>query len=533
MATRIINPVLQGFYPDASICCKKERFYLTAASYTLFPALPLFKSKDGVKWKQIGNILNQSNYKDISETGPIKAPVIRFSEGVFYCIFSNADSSRIFITSAIESESNWSAPIEIKTEQNFYPSLFFDENETCWYCAVKKSPENQDSEDFISEIFVQKFNTDTFKFTGEAKTILKFSSQIVESPHIYKIDGKYFLLYSKGQNILEKEVWLAVSDKLTDGWKSGTEPFFTHSHLGANAKITGTCGAEFFCNNDKFWWMTCNATRPLNTKKKFCTMGNETFMVPVKWENGMPVPSFETKIIEQAFSFTGHVVKRNNEDADSVEFPVIDDFNTNELDNFWISLKSRNPEYINCSENIGNLRMYGGAPLSNINSNNTISFVGRRQTAFSFEASTRLECYFSSVGDKAGICCFQSEAYNYMLQIINKGMVISLQLIKTENGKETLLAEEIMTGGTSHCTLTIRVVCEKQNLRFEYGVDERNMFLFADNISTNVLSSENTQYESGTIIGMFAISGGDYTKKDFYVDFDWFKYQNTAKLWTD
>ena len=35
----------------------------------------------------------------------------------------------------------------------------------------------------------------------------------------------------------------------------------------------------------------------------------------------------------------------------------------------------------------------------------------------------------------------------------------------------------------------------------------------------------------GTIIGMFAQSGTNQPQKDFYVDFDWFKYENSGREW--
>jgi len=35
----------------------------------------------------------------------------------------------------------------------------------------------------------------------------------------------------------------------------------------------------------------------------------------------------------------------------------------------------------------------------------------------------------------------------------------------------------------------------------------------------------------GTVVGMFATSGGDYKEKKFFADFDWFRYENSGREW--
>jgi alpha-N-arabinofuranosidase len=33
------------------------------------------------------------------------------------------------------------------------------------------------------------------------------------------------------------------------------------------------------------------------------------------------------------------------------------------------------------------------------------------------------------------------------------------------------------------------------------------------------------------MVGMFAVAGGDFNQKNFYADFDWFKYENITREW--
>lgn len=53
------NPILSGFYPDPSICRVDDDYYLVTSSFTYFPGVPIFHSKDLVNWRQIGHVLDR------------------------------------------------------------------------------------------------------------------------------------------------------------------------------------------------------------------------------------------------------------------------------------------------------------------------------------------------------------------------------------------------------------------------------------------------------------------------------------------
>ena len=51
------------------------------------------------------------------------------------------------------------------------------------------------------------------------------------------------------------------------------------------------------------------------------------------------------------------------------------------------------------------------------------------------------------------------------------------------------------------------------------------------NIDATILSTEVAGGFVGTVVGMFATSGGDYKESKFFVDFDWFRYENSGREW--
>ncbi|MDF2989152.1 MAG: glycoside hydrolase 43 family protein, partial [Eubacterium sp.] len=46
-----INPILPGFYPDPSACRVGEDYYLVTSSFSYYPGIPIFHSRDLVNWK--------------------------------------------------------------------------------------------------------------------------------------------------------------------------------------------------------------------------------------------------------------------------------------------------------------------------------------------------------------------------------------------------------------------------------------------------------------------------------------------------
>lgn len=539
MCAKIINPILPGFYPDPSVCAADGFFYLVNSSFSYFPGLPIFKSKDCVKWEQIGNIIDRRSQLDFSGQGVSRglfAPTIRYFNGKFYCICTQVDKIGNFFVTADKPEGHWSDPIVIEGAEGIDPSLFFDDDGTCWYVGTRPAPEGV-KYNGNWEIWIQKLDINTGKLLGESKGIWRGALRDCvwpEGPHIYKINGKYYLIHAEGGTGPEHAVCVARSDSMEGPWVGKkSNPILTHRHLGMGAGVVYVGHADLFQDNNGRWWMVCLASRPYgngNGEPRYCNMGRETFLVPVKWEDDWPLVSWETGLVENAYDIFGHVTKRTNEDADAVSFPVVDDFNTDKLADYWISLRDRDDSYINCTENSGSLRIYGSGSVTQ---NGQTAFVGRRQTGFSYEASTSIEAYFLNDGDCCGLCCFQNETFNYRLQVMKKEKVAVLQLVLAEGGEDKILKEEIVSGTKERFFIILRVVAEKQKLHFQYGPDERNMHLFAENLDASLLSVEKAGGFVGTLVGMFASKKNPESGKDFYADFDWFKYENTTKNWID
>ena len=140
----IRNPILSGFYPDPSICRVGEWFYMVNSTFAYFPGIPVFRSRDLACWEQIGNVLERNSQVSLEGCGHsegIYAPTIRYYEGVYYVIATNVSGGGNFIVTARQPEGPWSEPYFLgEKAQGIDPSLFFDEDGSCYYIGQRKTP---------------------------------------------------------------------------------------------------------------------------------------------------------------------------------------------------------------------------------------------------------------------------------------------------------------------------------------------------------------------------------------------------------
>ena len=128
---RYLNPILAGFYPDPSITRAGDDYYLVTSSFSYFPGIPIFRSRDLVHWKQIGHVLDRPTQLALDGRGiseGIYAPSIRYHAGSFYLITTCSYCGGNFIVTATNPAGPWSEPIWLRDVDGIDPSMFFDDD---------------------------------------------------------------------------------------------------------------------------------------------------------------------------------------------------------------------------------------------------------------------------------------------------------------------------------------------------------------------------------------------------------------------
>jgi hypothetical protein len=99
------NPILTGFYPDPAICRVGQDYYLINSTFSYFPGIPIFHSRDLVNWTQIGNVIDRPSQMDFNGkriTRSLFAPTIKYHDGVFYVVCTHVDGGGNFLVTATD-----------------------------------------------------------------------------------------------------------------------------------------------------------------------------------------------------------------------------------------------------------------------------------------------------------------------------------------------------------------------------------------------------------------------------------------------
>ena len=203
--SQYFNPVLSGFYPDPSVCRKDSDYYLVTSTFSYYPGIPIFHSTDLVNWVQIGNVLNHPSQLQLKAgirlSGGIYAPTIRYNKynDTFYLITTCTDGIGNFIVKTKKpEENNWSDPIPLRFG-GIDPDIFFDEDGKA-YIVHNDEPAGIPEWDGHRAIWLRQFSVEGDSIFGKKKMIVDGGTDKakhpvwIEAPHLYKINGYYYLM---------------------------------------------------------------------------------------------------------------------------------------------------------------------------------------------------------------------------------------------------------------------------------------------------------------------------------------------------
>ena len=200
------NPILPGWYSDPSICTNGEGdYFLAVSTFTYYPGVPLFHSKDLVNWKQVGHILNRPsqlvNMEGQHVSGGIFAPAISYNphNKTYYMVTTNVGVGNFFVKTQ-DPFGEWSDPIMLPEVTGIDPSFFFDEDGKAYLVNNDDAPDNKPEYSGHRTIRVQEFDVNADKTVGPRKILVNKGARPedkpiwIEGPHLYKINGNYFLM---------------------------------------------------------------------------------------------------------------------------------------------------------------------------------------------------------------------------------------------------------------------------------------------------------------------------------------------------
>lgn len=506
------NPILPGFYPDPSITRAGDDYYLVTSSFSYFPGVPIFHSRDLVNWRQIGHVLDRPS--QLRATGPISrgvfAPTITYHDGTFYMITTIVDGGGNIVVTASDPAGPWSDPVVLGFD-GIDPSLFFDDDGRAWILN-NGPPEGTPLYEGHRALWIQEFDAKTLKMTGPRTLIVNGGVDLskqpiwIEGPHIFRKDGTYYLIAAEGGTAENHSEVVFRGRSVLGPWEPYRgNPILTQRHLssGRPYPVTSTGHADFVETSSGEWWAVFLGARPY--REDHYNTGRETFLLPVTWRDGWPH-------ILQGEAVVPYALKRPSLKASPVHgamptgnFVQRDDFGVDRLPHHWMFLRTPSETWYDLAAKPGWLTLR--ARTARLGRIEQPSYVARRQQHAYATASTALQFDAKCDGDRAGIAVVQGDQHYYLLTTgIHRGERV-VRLEKSGGAArrgETDLVASLPLNAAAGATVYLKVDANGATYDFSYATEPDRWRPVVQGADGTWLSTKTAGGFVGTTLGPYA-----------------------------
>lgn len=485
------NPVIAGFYPDPSVCRAGEHFYLAASSFQYFPGVPLFESADLVNWKKIGHALTQKSQIDLSlsdHTSGVFAPTLRYHDGRFYMVTSDATSKRNFYVFTDNIHGSWSEPVYVD-QNGIDPSPLFDGGRVYF---ISNGEDDQGRGGIIQcEIDIE---------TGEKRSPSRCvwqgtGGRYLEAPHMYHIGPWYYLLASEGGTEYGHMVVCARSGSVWGPFENHPEnPILTNRNQ-APGIIQGIGHGDLIQGPGGNWHMFTLGFRQIHLWQTYHTLGREVFLAPVEFDGDGWFSVGDGGVMKETYTLAGEFTQvRKMEDT----------FENTIWDIDWCFLRHPNME----NYRFGPSGFHLSGSKTTLDEAASPTFIALRQRGFDFELTVDVRVTGTGAG---GVTCYMCEDEHYDLEIRKVG-----------TGYEAALKLNI--GGIKHTAAALplesncgRLLIRADSMRYRFFAVENGTERFLGQGASKYLSSEVSGGFTGTMLGLYAVGNGEADFQNLHI----------------
>ncbi len=511
MKEQFTNPIIEGFYPDPSICRVGNDYYMVNSSFEYFPAIPVWHSEDLVNWKQIGNAIDRKSQGlnlDVNISGGVQACTIRYHKGTFYiistCVGKTWPSLKYnFIISACDPSGPWSDVCYLDDVPGIDSSLFFDDDDKCYIHGNVQLEHQVGTSD--ATIWIQEFNIKSLKVIGEKVYLWSGTGgQYPEGPHIYKRNEYYYLLVAEGGTGHFHTLTMARSKNIYGPYiGSPRNPILSHKHLSKTYPIQNVGHGDFVETPNGDWYIVCLGVRPRGEfiepiegveGSHLTNLGRETFLAPVEWSDDLsPTISPLTGKIEQTYPLASYQNKQNKKDKNTYTFEY-------QIPQEIVSIRSDINTLCKIDKGLS-IALFD----TQLSKDEVKTWVGIRQTSWNQVFETSL-----SVEDNTiyGVCAYIN--YNNYIAIQIKNNEISI--IVNRNGNATVVQTFIVKKNPKY----FKIEVNDFKYTFSYGF-KKDTYIATQSVTGDFLNSHRASGHTGTFYGIFGSSAIDKNMKSNFI----------------
>jgi len=502
------NPIISGFAPDPSICRVGDDYYLANSSFTMYPGVPIYHSRDLVHWQLITYALTRPDQLELRTAGTqsgIWAPTLRYHNGTFFMIVKNQAISENLYVTATNITGPWSpAHIIAGWGIGIDPDLFFDADGKA-YVTKTEQIDNQVNTTFRT----WEIDLATGKLNPNPRVVWDGSlHKFEEGPHIYRIGNYYYQLRAEGGTWNNHQVAIArrpvsegLGDKSSD-WEPCPHNPILFNDPAKKPEINTTGHGDLVQDQRGKWWMVflCNSRTPKPD------LGRETCLAPVEWQDGWPVVNGGRLITHR---MTADTLPSQPWPAPAIR----DDFTNATLGLEWNFLRNPKAETWSLSERPGWLTLHG---MKGVLADKTpLAWVGRRLRDKQMAATTRVDFTPGKEGLAAGLDIF-SQTSDHAELIVRRHGGGRQVVVRYRSSRDVAVAD-----APGNEPVRLQLLLQSENLFFRYSTDEGKTWqTLLDGPIDQIVGYPGF---AGMYVAMHATGEGAAAR------FDWFDYEPLAQ----
>ncbi len=503
------NPILPGFYPDPALCTNGQGdYYLATSSFTYFPGVPLFHSRDLVNWKQIGHVLEREsqmeNMLGQHISGGIFAPGLSYNPktGTYYMITTNVGAGNFYVKTQ-DPAGDWSDPIHVPSVLGIDPSIFIDDDGKAYVVNNDDAPDGKPEYPGHRTVRLQELDLNTDQMVGERRILINKGCRPeekpiwCEAPHIYKINNMYYLMTAEGGTgdwhseviYRSKSVWGPYQPYPGN-------PILTQRTLDENRPDPVTCAghADLLQTLEGDWWAVFLACRPV--EKNYENLGRETFILPVTWtSDGWPVILQNGEVVPRILSRSG---VRRQDDVTFGNFSRQYDFNGTDLDMNWMTLRTAGRDVYSLTKHPGWLTLISDSLT--LGDKQTPAIICHRIHHHVFVAETTMRYRPASASDIAGLVLHKDETHHIIIGVTldSEGHQVIVVRQITPDGPV-----DIDTNPLDEGEVSLRIQSDGRRFSFAYSTNQKDWTNVEPTLPAAFLSTRDAGGFCGTTLGLY------------------------------
>lgn len=296
--TTLHNPLINGFHPDPSVVRVGDEWFLATSTFEYLPGIPIHRSTDFENWELVGHVATrpgQLAVEDVPTAGGAWAPTIRRRDGVFHLVVTDAMGRGMLHFTAEDAAGPWSdGDLILKQDRSgsvdgIDPDIAWGDDGTVY---ITFSGLILGGEGSGRHLGIQQVRVDLEHHVAleEPRSLWSGTGgQFPEAPHLYAVDGRWYLMIAEGGTERGHGISIARGDSPEGPFETAPQNPLV-SARSTIRPVQNTGHGDLVIGPDGDWLCVLLGVRPRSMTRAFSALGRETFVTGVRWEDdGWPV----------------------------------------------------------------------------------------------------------------------------------------------------------------------------------------------------------------------------------------------------